>query len=328
MKVKGICKDCGQEIIIHARGLCRNCYAHHVNNGTIENYPTNKKSKLKKCKVEGCEEYSRANGYCVRHYNQVRKNGNIIGNVKRNKLDKNEIIICDDYAKLILYDTNSFPKEEYGMIDIEDIDKIKDIKWTLCNGYIHNNKIGGLHRLIMYCKNDNLVVDHINHNGLDNRKCNLRICTPQENNINISIPTTNTTGIIGLFYDNKYDKWTPNIGLNGQVLFLGRYDNKEDAIKERLKAEVVYFGEYAPQKHLFKEYGIDENIKYNVKSIEDMKPPGNNKGVKGIFKGSGMYKDKWKIEFVLNGKKIYLGYHDTLDKAITVKENYINNNSI
>ena len=39
-------------------------------------------------------------------------------------------------------------------------------------------------------------------------------------------------------------------------MFLGHFDNKDDAIRARLNAEVKYFGEFAPQKHLYEQYGI------------------------------------------------------------------------
>ena len=49
------------------------------------------------------------------------------------------------------------------------------------------------------------------------------------------------------------------IVLNKKDIYLGRYSNKEDAIKARLEAEIKYFGEFAPQRHLFEQYGININ---------------------------------------------------------------------
>jgi len=41
-----------------------------------------------------------------------------------------------------------------------------------------------------------------------------------------------------------------------QDIYIGLFDNKDDAIKARLKAEKKYFGEFAPQRHLFEQYEI------------------------------------------------------------------------
>ena len=78
-------------------------------------------------------------------------------------------------------------KQNKILVDIEDYDRIKDVYWeSNDNGYA-SAFIGGkqvlLHRLIMDAP-DTLVVDHINHKTLDNRKHNLRICTVAQNNMN------------------------------------------------------------------------------------------------------------------------------------------------
>lgn len=48
--------------------------------------------------------------------------------------------------------------------------------------------------------------------------------------------------------------------LNRKTIYLGVFNNKEDAIKARLQAENKYFGEFAPQRRLFSQYGISEDI--------------------------------------------------------------------
>ena len=80
----------------------------------------------------------------------------------------------------------------YGLIDLDDIDKIKPYKWRHYKGktteYVYGSKDGvgyhKLHRVIMNPPDD-LVVDHRNHNGLDNRKQNLKVCTQKENMQNL-----------------------------------------------------------------------------------------------------------------------------------------------
>jgi hypothetical protein len=207
------------------------------------------------------------------------------------------------------------------LIDIEDIDKIKEYKWNCAEDLHVSSGNVWLHRLLMNCIDENLVVDHINHNPLDNRKSNLRICTSQENRMNNSLPISNTTGIIGLYYNKRKNTWQPNITVNKKVITLGEFTDRDEAIKERLKAEVYYFKEFAPQKHLYEQYGIDENAEYEVKQWTPKKN-GNKYGVKGVFPASGFSKGKWKVEFKDNGKNIYLGYYDTLEEAIKVRQEY------
>ena len=108
----------------------------------------------------------------------------------------------------------------------------------------------------MDCPKD-MVVDHINMNPLDNRKCNLRICTMQQNNFNKKEQTNNTSGRVGVTWDKQTNKWRAQIQVNGKSIKLGRFKNKEDAIKARLQAEMKYYKEFAPQRHLFKQYGIN-----------------------------------------------------------------------
>lgn len=174
----------------------------------------------KQCIVNDCFNKHYCKGYCKKHYYQYRKYGYIL---ERTKTDPNEIIEYDNYAEIILYDNKS--KEiARTIIDTDDIEKCKKIKWSLDNkGYVINSKNRiKLHRLIMDCP-DNLVVDHINHNTLDNRKNNLRICTNQENVWNSNKYSNNKSGHKGIFKQN--DKYIANYAR----IYLGTFDNFEEA---------------------------------------------------------------------------------------------------
>ena len=101
----------------------------------------------------------------------------------------------------------------------------------------------------------NLVnFDHIDHNPLNNRRCNLRKSTVTENNQNASIRKDNSSGIIGVNWNAVNQYWVARISVNGKRVFLGNFLNKDDAIKARLAAEMQYLQEFAPQKHLYKTY--------------------------------------------------------------------------
>lgn len=120
-----------------------------------------------------------------------------------------------------------------------------------------NNKLTSMHKFLIKGE----IIDHINRIRTDNRKENLRDCDYFINSTNKSIQSNNNSGIIGVWWDKKNKKWYSVLVEHKKSHFLGRYRNKEEAIKERLKAELKYFGEdLSPQKHLFKEYGVCKNL--------------------------------------------------------------------
>lgn len=136
--------------------------------------------------------------------------------------------------------------------DIEDYEIIKNYSWHLTNhGYLETvQRINGqkhnimMHRLIMNVTERRDFVDHINHNKLDNRKCNLRIVSNSQNQMNKNIVGNNTSGFRGVSFHQKTKKWFAYICKDNKHIHLGYFDKIEDAIKKRKEAERIYFGEY------------------------------------------------------------------------------------
>ena len=98
--------------------------------------------------------------------------------------------------------------------------------------------------------------DHENRNRGDNRRENLRPSNIQSNSLNRSLYKNNKSGIIGVHFDSRKQKWIAQININKKRTSLGKFNNKKDAIVARLQAEKQYYKEFAPQKHLFEQYGI------------------------------------------------------------------------
>ena len=144
---------------------------------------------------------------------------------------------------------------KYGLINIllddEDYKKIEkdfnNLNWTITknrNKFYVQKRVNGkniyLHRYIMNCPKGKYV-DHKNHNTLDNRKQNLRITNNADNLRNGEIRINNKTGVKGVYFDNKRNKYVANIKVNYKGIFLGRFDTLEEAQKIRKEAEIKYW---------------------------------------------------------------------------------------
>lgn len=145
-------------------------------------------------------------------------------------------------------------KGEEFYFDLEDYDKIKDYCWCIDKkGYVissyniktKNRAIVAMHQLIINCKG----VDHIHGKDSrnDNRKINIRVATKSQNAMNIGLRSNNTSGITGVYFNKKMNKWVASIMVDGIRLRLGSFDidKKHEAEKIRKEAEEKYFGEYS-----------------------------------------------------------------------------------
>lgn len=164
-------------------------------------------------------------------------------------------------------------------IDIEDLIIVKPYTWYIQQKKINDKYIGGkyvcsqfpttegkrnrkfIHNIIWEYNYgpipDGMIVDHKDHNPLNNQKQNLRLIRKQDNTKNRSIPHNNTSGVIGVYWLKNNQKWQAKLSYNNSAISFGVYNTKEEAIRARLMAEKEYYKELAPQKYLFKEYGIE-----------------------------------------------------------------------
>jgi len=101
-----------------------------------------------------------------------------------------------------------------------------------------------MHRIIADTP-DNLVCDHINHNGLDNRKKNLRNCTLKENNANSRCSATSSSKYKGVSFSKTKGKWAAYTKKDGRQFFLGHFSSETAAAKAYDKKAKEFFGNYA-----------------------------------------------------------------------------------
>lgn len=104
-----------------------------------------------------------------------------------------------------------------------------------------------MHRLIMNTP-DGMVTDHIDGNGLNNQRKNLRICTHTENMANRKIHINNTSGYKGVTWSKQNNRWRSQIYLDSKNIFLGLFTDKEEAYKAYIKACKKYHKEFANYK--------------------------------------------------------------------------------
>jgi hypothetical protein len=195
---------------------------------------------MKSCTVPDCGSKHYANNYCNRHYLQMWKYGKIL---ERTRHDKNEIKIKEKYALLYLYDEDG-KLQAKARIDLEDIKRVSNFRWSLNNkGYAYNRNAKLLHSFIM--NYEEAQYDHENRNGLDCRKHNLRPSTQKENTRNRSIPSNNTSGAKGVSWKKQANKFCSRITVNAKVIHLGYFDDLIKAAKAYNKAAKKYFGEFA-----------------------------------------------------------------------------------
>lgn len=111
----------------------------------------------------------------------------------------------------------------------------------------HYGKIVRPHRLILNIEDPSILIDHINGNTLDNRKCNLRICTNQENSRNQGKRQDRqyTSKYKGVNWNKHSKKWTARIKTDKKRIFIGYFTNEIEAAKAYDQAALEHHKEFA-----------------------------------------------------------------------------------
>ncbi len=139
-------------------------------------------------------------------------------------------------------------KGKFAIVDAEDYDFLMQWKWCFSRRYAaswggkENPQMMAMHRVINKTPHG-LYTDHINGNGLDNRKENLRTATPSQNLINS--PASGISKYKGVSWHKRDKKWQVFIQKNGQRSFVGNYRNEELASLAYNAAAIKIHGEFA-----------------------------------------------------------------------------------
>jgi len=142
-----------------------------------------------------------------------------------------------------------------AIVDENDFEMVSRFRWHACFGgrvaYAKATLAHGgtwasprMHRMIML-PDPTEYVDHINGDGLDNRRCNLRVCTAAENAYNHRLQHNNQSGYRGVCWNRRDRVWAAQISSAGRYTYLGGYDTAEHAACAYDAAARNLHGEFA-----------------------------------------------------------------------------------
>lgn len=143
---------------------------------------------------------------------------------------------------------------KFALVDDADFPLVSQHTWRVVKSYNTFYAIADvgerskrktllMHRLILGLHDTARHTDHINHNGLDNRRINLRTCTSTENSYNSTLSARNKSGYKGVSWHRG--RWRAQITVGYKRLQIGSYDSPEDAARAYDAAAMENFGKFA-----------------------------------------------------------------------------------
>lgn len=159
-------------------------------------------------------------------------------------------------------------------------------------------------------------VDHINGNGIDNRRKNLRLATSQQNRRNSRLPSHNTTGYKGVAQRGDY--WEACITVSKKQIHIGSFNHIEDAAVAYNHAALKIFGEFAN----FNDIPNWQLLLPEPRKIQSHLRSTNTSGYPGVT--FNKKNRRWVAAICVDYKKVYLGSFDTPELAFEARQRYIN----
>lgn len=207
-----------------------------------------------------------------------------------------------------------------AIVDDADYDWLARNKWTYdAKGYAYR-KIKGvalfMHRAVLNASGP-VVVDHVNGDGLDNRRENLRIATQAENLYNKRAnQRPKTSQYKGVSLNRKVNRWQAHIKKGDERRYLGLYDSEQDAARAYNAAARHYFGPYAHTNDV-----PDDNW-----SMTDLAVASKSSQYRGVHFDAPS--GKWKVQIQVNSAKKFIGRFTTEEDAARAYDAYVTVNGL
>jgi AP2 domain/HNH endonuclease len=143
-----------------------------------------------------------------------------------------------------------------ALVDDEDYEELSKYKWYAVKApktyYAYRNirinklkqKQIGMHQHLLGFK-AGFEIDHINHNGIDNRRENLRWATDAQNSANKPRQMNNSSGVKGVYFDTRKSRWRARLMVKGRRIHIGTFSSLIDAEKAYREAAEDILGEFA-----------------------------------------------------------------------------------
>jgi hypothetical protein len=140
---------------------------------------------------------------------------------------------------------------KFAVVDAEDYECLSKYKWQAQRRKTafyakrkSNYKAITMHGEIL-APPEGMICDHKNHNGLDNHRSNLRLCTQIQNQYNRRATKNSTSKCKVVSWSKGTNKWQASIKANGHSTYLGYFDNQMDAAVAYDRRAGELFGEFA-----------------------------------------------------------------------------------
>jgi len=145
-----------------------------------------------------------------------------------------------------------------AFVDDDDYELVSALTWHVSRRrgriYARNRKSTYMHRLILGTTKGE--TDHIDGNGLNNQRSNLRAVTISQNQYNAKLRIDNTSGFKGVGKEPRRDRWHARIKINGRDVQLGLFDTPQEAARAYDRKAIEVRGDYARLNFPRSDYGI------------------------------------------------------------------------